>query len=201
MPIDLTFPADRLVNPYGIIPNPFYQDAEAGSIQSQQNLYMADGGFTGQVIPIFPFIQDERNVDVIILVDTESDTSNTITDGSAVYATYLSAQANGLAKMPIVPTQEQFRAQNLSSRPSFYGCYDEDKTTLVFLPNTDETIVAAFQYTPDQVQFVFNGGYNMATANNDTEWAGCLACGIMHKSPWELPDSCDACLEKYCWSP
>lgn len=201
MPLAVAFPANRLLNPYAIIPNPFYQTSEAGSITNQQDLYLADGGFTGQTVPIQPFVQEDRIVDVVILVDTETDAPNNITDGDSVYASYLASQARGLARMPVVPTVEQVRAQNLTSRPSFYGCYDEDKTTLVFLPNTELTISAAFSYTPEQVEFVFNGGYDMATASNSTEWAGCLACGIMHKAPWELPDSCEACLNKYCWTP
>jgi lysophospholipase len=52
-------------SPYGIVPNPFYHSKRAGKVNERQDLYMQDGGYTGQGIPIFPFIQPERQVDVI----------------------------------------------------------------------------------------------------------------------------------------
>jgi lysophospholipase len=52
-------------SPYGIVPNPFYRSKRAGKVNERQDLYMQDGGYTGQGIPIFPFIQPEREIDVI----------------------------------------------------------------------------------------------------------------------------------------
>lgn len=52
-------------SPYGIVPNPFYRSKRAGKVNERQDLYMQDGGYTGQGIPIFPFIQPERKIDVI----------------------------------------------------------------------------------------------------------------------------------------
>lgn len=58
-------PAKGEQSPFGIVPNPFYGDASAGEIQKRDYLYMADGGDSGQGIPIFPFLQPERKVDVL----------------------------------------------------------------------------------------------------------------------------------------
>lgn len=58
-------PAKGEESPFGIVPNPFYEAQNAGDIQKRDYLYMADGGDTGQGIPIFPFLQPERDVDVI----------------------------------------------------------------------------------------------------------------------------------------
>lgn len=50
---------------YGIVPSPFYGSSDAGNISVHKDLYMLDGGDTRQVIPIMPWLQAPREIDVI----------------------------------------------------------------------------------------------------------------------------------------
>lgn len=203
--INTAFPNSTELNPYGIIPNPFYESSETGVIRNQEEIFGTDGGDSGQGIPIFPFIQPTRNVDVIFIVDTESSDATNITDGSSLYATYLSAQENDLTKMPAVPTVEEFAAQNLSSRAQFFGCHDPEVTTLIFLPDTELGFITSstFLFAPEQLNRTFDGGLAMVTQSQqkhpDLDWPTCLACGILHKKSRDLPEACTACLDAYCW--
>lgn len=112
----------------------------AGTIANQTYIYGTDGGDNGQGIPLLPFLQKERNIDVIFVIDGDSSANNSnVTSGQWVYNTYLAAERQGLEKMPVVPTVTQFLAQNLSERAQFYGCYDENVSTLIYFPNTNLT--------------------------------------------------------------
>jgi lysophospholipase len=191
-----------LVNPYGIIPNPFYQAAEAGEIRDQQDIYGTDGGFDGQGIPIWPWLQPERAIDVIFVVDAISTQSGNITNGTAIYRTYTAAQRAGLRRMPLVPTPEEVVERNLTSGAQFYGCYDEEAATVIYLPNTElGDVPRANSFTDEEVDDGFDGGLAMVTQSQsgDSEWAACVACAIVHKNVTELPDVCTGCLERYCW--
>lgn len=204
--ISTIFPNISSSNPYGIIPNPFYQSSEAGIIRSQENIYGTDGGYSGQVIPIFPWLQPARAVDVIFVVDATTALPSNITNGTSVYETYLSAQKKGLPRMPLVPTPDQLVQQNLTSRAQFYGCHDPSVATLIYLPNTElADAPTEFLATPEQINSTIAGGTAMVTQSQSAddsaaEWASCLACAIVHKNvTTALPDVCTGCLEKYCW--
>lgn len=204
--ISTLFPNISSSNPYGIIPNPFYQSSEAGIIRSQENIYGTDGGYSGQVIPIFPWLQPARAVDVIFVVDATTALPSNITNGTSVYETYLSAQKKGLPRMPLVPTPDQLVQQNLTSRAQFYGCHDPSVATLIYLPNTElADAPTEFLATPEQINSTIAGGTAMVTQSQSAddsaaEWASCLACAIVHKNvTTALPDVCTGCLEKYCW--
>lgn len=57
------------------IQNPFYQlgptsgDAKTYPDRDEDKLYLADGGWAGEVVPFWPLLQPDRKVDVIIAVD------------------------------------------------------------------------------------------------------------------------------------
>jgi lysophospholipase len=108
----------------------------------------------------------------------------------------------GLNKMPVVPDIETYTAQNLSSRAQFFGCNDTAAATIIFIPNTYETAYSGSTYffTLAGIETVFDGGLAMARQANDTNWPTCVACGILHKNTPSLPESCKACLDKYCWT-
>ncbi|KAK4494532.1 hypothetical protein PRZ48_013888 [Zasmidium cellare] len=199
--VDVTFPSEALLNPYAIIPNPFYNDRGAGVVRRQKNLHGTDGGDTGQSISLFPWLQPERKVDVILAIDAQTYAPSNITNGSAIYTTFTSAQAKGLSKMPLIPTPQEYKAQNLSSRAQFFGCHSKDKTTIVYLPNDLSSQISNQQYffTPDEIEYLFSGGKDLVTQKDYLEWPRCLACGIMHKGSQSLLKSCDKCVEKYGW--
>jgi lysophospholipase len=194
-----------LVNPYGIIPNPFYQSSSAGSaISSQENIFGTDGGYSGQGIPIFPWLQPFRAIDIIFVIDAATQPPSNITNGTSISNTYTSAQAKGLTRMPLVPTPEQVVSQNLSSRAQFYGCHNTSVATVVYLPNSVlGDIPSAFSFTEEEVDAAIEGGTAMVTQSQDGqdagEWAACLACVIVHKNVTDLPEVCTGCLERYCW--
>ncbi|KAE9370841.1 FabD/lysophospholipase-like protein, partial [Stipitochalara longipes BDJ] len=61
-------------------PNPFYNPTSAPLVSAQQNLAMVDGGESGQVNPIFPFLQPARNVSMVLVNDNDG------ADGDQCYA-------------------------------------------------------------------------------------------------------------------
>lgn len=123
------------------------------------------------------------------------------TDGTALYATYLAAQRAGLSRMPPVPTNRTYTSEKLASRPSFFGCYNESLTTIIYMPDTTATLNNAdtFSFTPSDIVALIQAGTNLVTQSNGAEWALCVACAMMHKSPAALPSTCTGCLEKCCW--
>lgn len=200
--IATVFPNVTLTNPYGIIPNPFYESSKVGIIRDQENIYGTDGGYSGQGIPIFPWLQPERGVDVIFVVDAATALPTNITNGSSIYETYLSAQQKSVPRMPLVPTPDQLVEQNLTSSAQFYGCHDMSVATIIYLPNTESADAPTdFMATAEQVNSTIADGVTMVTQSQsgDSDWASCLACAIVHKNATSLPDICTGCLERYCW--
>lgn len=51
---------------FGVIPNPFYKYPKSTAVNKDTYLYMLDGGDTGEGMPIWPWIQSQRQIDVII---------------------------------------------------------------------------------------------------------------------------------------
>ena len=121
-------------------PNPFfrYGDAKLSPIYNSKHLFMVDGGEDGQNIPYQPFLQPDRQVDVILSVDSTSDTEGW-PNGTIVENTYLryndsghtaaTITVNGMIKninlFPEIPTPSEFVAQGLNKRPVFFGCHLE----------------------------------------------------------------------------
>ncbi|KAN0106052.1 FabD/lysophospholipase-like protein [Hyaloscypha variabilis] len=187
-------------------PNPFYKLTSAPLVSAQQNLAMVDGGETGQVNPIFPFLQPARNVNVILVNDNDGDTAALYPNGAELHNTYLAASAAGLTRMPFVPSSDVFIAQNITERPAFFGCGDSSTATVVWIPNAPLTPAGGAIET---AQVVINGtqteslvanGVAVGSQNDSKEWATCLACGIMEGTGTVLPAECRACLEKYCFT-
>ena len=124
---------------FAVYPNPFFNYAPSSAVASQQTLYLVDGGEANQNNPIFPLLQPARGVDVIIVNDNSADTSDNFPDGSEILTTYQQAQADGLTKMPFIPSVATFAAQGLTKRPVFFGCGDASVITIVYLPNVNYT--------------------------------------------------------------
>ena len=123
---------------YAVYPNPFYSYATSTLVQSQQDLFLADGGEAMQNNPIFPLLQPARGVDVIIVNDNSADTNN-FPNGSEILTTYVQSLNAGLTKMPFIPSVDTFMSEGLNKRPTFFGCNDTSKVTIVYLPNVNYT--------------------------------------------------------------
>ncbi|RDW74870.1 hypothetical protein BP6252_06012 [Coleophoma cylindrospora] len=187
-------------------PNPFYNSAASPLVSSQANLSMVDGGQSGQTDPIFPMLVPERNISVILVNDNAGDTSDNYPNGTAIYSSYLSAQAMGMTRMPFIPTPSVFVAENMTERAVFFGCGDSSVATIVWLPNAPLTAAGGgtstnlLTYNTTMTQSMIANGVAVMTQPDDIEWPMCLACVIMEGTGTTLPSECTACLAKYCYS-
>ncbi|KAF2157081.1 lysophospholipase [Myriangium duriaei CBS 260.36] len=193
------------IDTYATYPNPFYQSSGSPFIQGQAQLHLADGGIGGQNDPIWPFIQNQRPVQVLIVSDNSGDSNQTLPDGSELYNTYRRAQQVGLTKMPTIPPNTTFIAEGLNTRATIFGCNEPNALTIVWLPNVEysyasNTSTLQLEYTESQTNGIIANGNNIATQNGDAQWPTCLACAMQKKTGTTLPSACDACFEKYCWT-
>lgn len=188
---------------FGIYPNPFYQYAPSTTVSDYELITMVDGGIAGQNVPIWPFIQPGRDLDVLIAIDSSADTSDNFPNGTEIQNTYLAAQAAGLTKMPFIPDADTFVNNGLNQRAVFFGCDDPEKLTLIWLPNVDyvyasNTTTLKIQYSEEETAGMIRNGNAIATQNGTEGWPFCLSCGIMNKQAG-LPNACERCFEQYCY--
>lgn len=186
-------------------PNPFYNSAASSAVSALPNLRLTDGGIGGQNDPLWPFLQPERAVSVIIVSDESADTSNDLPDGTSLHDTYLRASATGLTKMPVIPPNTTFVSQGLNTHATFFGCNDPNAVTLIWLPNVPYTFASntsttQLEYSQAQTDGMIANGNAIALQNGDANWPTCLACGIQKKTGSTLPAACTACFAKYCYN-
>ncbi|AMD20038.1 HCL113Cp [Eremothecium sinecaudum] len=118
-------------------PNPFLHYVGVDSpLTRTDKLYLVDGGEDGENIPLRPFLQPERNIDVIFALDSSSGKQNYPT-GSILRnlyenihhydesATILGPNGNPLNVdlMPYIPRPEEFKSLRLLEHPVAFGCY------------------------------------------------------------------------------
>lgn len=202
----------HLTDEYALFRNPFFQWASAGQVKDEKSLYLVDGGGGGQNVPLHPLLQPARNVDVIIVGDNSApvenfdgaDQEDSYPTGLDMYNTYQQSLVNGLNRMPYIPEPSVFRAQNLTKRPVFFGCWDEKAVTIVWLPNmeyTHNTGMATDVYSVskgDTDNYIENG-VQIATRRGDKRWPECLGCVMMQKMGSQLPEGCRRCRQEYCY--
>ena len=128
---------------------------------------------------------------------------------------------------PSVPTSlVEFTAQNLSTRPTFFGCNtagaNENTPLVIYLANggpphngeAPVTNTSMFQpsYSSLEIQAMLDQTFIIATqgypANSsmttDPEWPACLACAIVDRARGRAGEArsgvCETCFARYCWS-
>ncbi|EKG20474.1 hypothetical protein MPH_02197 [Macrophomina phaseolina MS6] len=190
---------------FAAYPNPFYNYEAASLVAARDTLDLVDGGLSDQNNPLWPLLHRAAEIDVLLVNDNSADTDDNWPNGTEIYNTYLQAQAQGVAGLPVIPDPDTFVAEGLNQRATFFGCNDTDALTVVFVPNynfTYDSNVATLQlqYSAEETSSMIANGAQVADQGGDAQWAGCLACGIMAKSGETLPDECTACLEKYCYN-
>ncbi|MCJ1478830.1 hypothetical protein MMC13_007514 [Lambiella insularis] len=190
---------------YAIYPNPFFAYPRSSTYAAQPSLFLADGGEAGQNDPMWPLLQPERPVGVILVNDNSADTPANYPNGSSLLATYTQARAAGLTKMPAIPPVATFLAQGLNQRPTFFGCDDPAVTTLIYLPNVNYTFpsgepTSKLQYSPSETAGMIANGVQVVTKGGDAGFPTCLACGIVKKTGEALPAACAACFAEYCYN-
>lgn len=183
--------------------NPFYNYSRSDRVAKDEDLLLLDGGFSNQVSPIWPFIVNERTVDVLIVNDNSADTGNNFPNGSSVHQTYVQAQMAGLTRMPFIPDADTFVAQELNTRATFFGCDEPNTTFLVYLPNKEYsfdsgTSTAKVVYSKDETRDMIANGAQVGTQDAEEGWGLCLACAIKGRDE-QLPEGCQACFDKHCY--
>ena len=190
---------------FAVYPNPFYQYSHSSLVASQKNLTLVDGGETLQNNPLFPFLQPSRSINVILVNDNSADTSANYPDGSELYQTYMQAQMAGLTKMPTIPPSSVFVANGYNIRPTFFGCNDASKITIIYLPNHNYTFpsgqsTAKLQYSPSETDGMIKNGGQVATFGGNATFAQCLGCAISKKTGNALPTGCTRCFADFCYN-
>ena len=190
---------------YAIYPNPFYQYAHSSLVSGQKNLTLVDGGETLQNNPLFPFLQPSRSIGVILVNDNSADTSDNFPDGSELYQTYMQAQMAGLTKMPVIPPSSVFVSKGYNIRPTFFGCNDNSKITIIYLPNHNYTFpsgqsTARLQYSPSDTDAMIKNGNQVGTFGGNATFPECLGCAIVKKTGGALPAACTKCFADFCYN-
>ena len=131
--------------------------------------------------------------------------ANFLPQGSEILTTYTQSLTANLNRMPVIPPVSTFIAQHLNQRPTFFGCNDTSKTTIIYLPNFNYTYpsnqaTAKLEYLKAETDGMIANGVQIASKGGDSGWPLCLACGIMKKAPGTLPAGCAACFSEYCYN-
>jgi len=201
-------------------PNPFYQYNPKDNVNAQSTvLALVDGGENLQNIPLHPLTLSQRNVDVILAIDSSADTLTSWPNGTALVATQQQS-ATGLSTnntvFPPVPDQSTFVNMGLNRRPTFFGCETTNLSNpgplVVYLPNTPYSFysnVSTFdlEYTTEERDKIIQNGYNIVTMGNssvDSQWPACLACAVLFRSfsrtQTSPPPECNDCYRRFCWN-
>ncbi|KAF7314974.1 Lysophospholipase [Mycena indigotica] len=207
-----------------LVPNPF--QGRAGFSEADEDiLSLGDGGIDGANLPLQPLLAKARNVQTIIAVDVSSDTDDNYAAGNALIAeSRRAALFPNTYKFPKVPaTTTDFVAQQLNTRPTFFGC-DEgaDVPLIVYIPNggplpgqpaitNASTSQLSFQNLPlvqsivDQAAQIVMRGRPQGQDTRDKAFPVCLACALAEGERTRLrlrrDKECDVCFERYCYKP
>lgn len=205
-------------------PNPFYKQASVSTNQTiSKALYVCDGGFDKESIPILPFLQPEREIDVVVAIDPSTDTEDHWPDGTSLRATQHKSDFEfGNNIFPRIPNNVTFLNSNLTTKPAFFGCNttnlekynntDRYSPVIVYVPMSDITYMTNFStgklsYTNEEQQRTINNGYNMMTRSNgtdDSNWDKCLGCVSLlrefQRRDADVPNDCEQCFSDYCYN-
>lgn len=211
-------------------PNPFYnvEYAESELLVSDPVLDLVDGGEDSQNVPLYPFIQSARDVDIIFAYDNSADT-NQWPNGTSLVRTYerqFTPQGKG-SPFPYVPSVDEFLSDNLYVRPVFFGCDAANLTDLVeyhdyggnetdiplvvYIPNLEylydaNTSTYKMSYSRDEMLDLIQNGFEVSSRGNysmDRSWPTCVGCAIIRRQQERLgleqSDECKDCFQDYCW--
>ncbi|KAG6373884.1 hypothetical protein JVT61DRAFT_6037 [Boletus reticuloceps] len=209
-------------------PNPFYGIAPETFLSSNQTvLKLVDGGEDGENIPVQPLLVKARGLDTILAIDASGDVHN-FADGSALIATQdrITLLSPAYSFPPVPTSPGEFIAQNLTTRPTFFGCNttsaNDTTPLLIYLANggpphngqAPVTNISTFQLSSsssttqailDQIFIIATQGYPAnSSMTTDPEWPACLACAIVDRARERAGETrsgvCACCFARYCWS-
>ncbi|CCK70358.1 lysophospholipase family protein KNAG_0E00900 [Huiozyma naganishii CBS 8797] len=207
-------------------PNPFkdakFQMGNAStSISDSEYLFLVDGGEDDENIPLYPLIQEQRDLDVVFALDNSADTNLSWPDGNSLVHTYqrqFGAQGKDTA-FPYVPDVNTFVNLGLNEKPTFFGCDARNLTDLeyvpplvVYIPNARHSFngnqsTFKMSYSARERYGMIQNGFESATRGNftdDQDFLGCIGCAIMRRKQqslnYTLPSECETCFTNYCWN-
>lgn len=211
----------------GLIQNPFYKMSDISSNQTiSRFMYLCDGGFEKQQnIPLLPFLQPEREIDLLIATDPSTDTleGHGWPNGASLRHTKEKSDLEfGKGIYPEIPDEEEYLNRNLSMQPAFFGCnitslkqYNNTERfspVIVNIPMGNLTYASNFStgkffYTHEETQGTYLNAYNMVTRSNLTEdasWNVCLGCVSLlrefQRRASNIPNECQSCFDRYCFN-
>ncbi|GMM31388.1 lysophospholipase [Martiniozyma asiatica (nom. inval.)] len=209
-------------------PNPFYKTpfGSSKSISDNDTLFLVDGGEDYQNVPLWPLIQPSRELDVIFAFDNSADTDYSwpnLTSLSWTYERQFLESSNDVA-VPYIPGVDTMLHYNLTSRPTFFGCYASNLTSLMEKQNVStvppliiaianrewsyhsNTSTFKLSYSDDEKLSMIQNGFEVSTFNNltvDADFRKCVGCAILQRSKErmgvEIGDECKQCFDTYCW--
>lgn len=205
-------------------PNPFQgYNPENNSVTDYSTLELVDGGEDSQNIPLWPLLQPERQVDVILAIDSSANTEYNWPNGSSLVHTYRRINNNAsyvdTLSFPSVPGFDTFVELGLNQRPTFFGCDGRNHSgtglpppLIVYLPNTPfgyYTNTSTFQlrYKDAELDGFVSNGREQVGQSADKGWSECLACAILQRARERSGDivgygdgRCRDCFQSYCWN-
>lgn len=208
----------------GVYENPFYKlDGISSNQTISKGMYVCDGGFDLETIPILPFLQPEREVDVVVAIDPSTDTADGWPNGAALRNTlHKSNWEFGPGVFPNIPDNDTFINDNLTARPIFFGCNttslktykdsDRHSPVIVYVPIIDLTYPSNFStgkliYSEEELWGSVTNGYNVMTQLNGTAnvgWDKCLGCVSLlrefQRRDSDVPNDCEQCFSDYCYN-
>lgn len=179
---------------FATVPNPFSNYAGSPGVSHLGDLTLIDGGSTGQNNPIWPMLH--RKVDVLFISDSTSGPGN-FPGGDQLYNTYTQDRQQGINRMPEIPQDID------TTKPSFIGCNDPSKLTIIYLPDRPYTYNSGtpqgqVQYPVEQTKAMIANGVATATYNGTAGWDVCVGCAIMKKAGTSLDGACSSCFAEHC---
>ncbi|KAH7915065.1 lysophospholipase catalytic domain-containing protein [Hygrophoropsis aurantiaca] len=229
--LNATLPQTDIVLDSAVFENSFNSPTMRGQFidADETIIMMSDGASNGEAVPLQPLLVKARGLDTILAVDSNQDyaTEYWSAGGSLINVqSRIKTLFPTAYNFPPVPTNtSEFIAQNLSTRPTFFGCdttsTDDSITPLIIYlanggpPRNGQTpltnqqpgnvSIAETQAILDQVYDIAMQGYPTdATEVNDPEWPACLACAVVDRARERLGTArsgiCETCMDRYCWN-
>ncbi|ORY80202.1 AMP-binding domain-containing protein [Leucosporidium creatinivorum] len=195
-------------------------------------LEVTDGGENGENVPLGPLLVKARELDIILAIDASADTDFFWPNGTSLLATAertrdYSANYTSFPRIPESP--DEFVAQGLTTRPTFFGCNITTNGNvsapgaypiIVYMPNAPppsgsgyltNTSTFKLNYDPeDVVSFLdaahVNGmkGFETGDETSDPQWPLALKCATVDRARTRAgvarSEVCDSLMNKYCWS-
>ncbi|EJF58748.1 FabD/lysophospholipase-like protein, partial [Dichomitus squalens LYAD-421 SS1] len=141
-----------------------------------------------------PLLVLARGVDTIIAIDAPADTSDNFAAGLDLISTQARVQLfPGTYFFPPVPnTTDVYLSQNLTRRPTFFGCNSSaasDEPFVIYIANggpplgqapVTNTPTFQLEYSNGELGAMLDQTFGMATGpEKDPDWPACLACAMV----------------------